>query len=132
MAKVYTFKGRKEPNSKYVKYHIEGNTLEHAKLRARKKWGKDVYISTGRLNKKLTSIRYPNKRGSEWIRKNVYKRMSYTTLDKWSAIGFDMHLDVVLSNPKTFRKEYELYTQFAEGKIGWVKLNQEMGKLGYR
>ena len=52
--KVYTFKGK----SRGVKYNVPHVTLKDAQIRARHKWGEDVILSSGRLNSKLTRLRY--------------------------------------------------------------------------
>ena len=52
--KVYTFKGKERG----VKYNIPHVSLKDAKIRARHKWGDDVVVSSGKVNKKLTSMRY--------------------------------------------------------------------------
>lgn len=57
--KVYVFKGKE----KGIKYHIPEITLERAKIRAKRKWGDDVLISTGKVNKAATKERHKTR----WI-----------------------------------------------------------------
>ena len=48
--KVYTFKAKTTGTT----YHIPHVSLKDAQIRARNKWGQDVLISSGKINKSLT------------------------------------------------------------------------------